>query len=82
MRVHQSCQNLENRCHRCRYSRTSNKEKQLSSYCYICHRDNEKGTMIQTVTNQYPHQYAHSYCLLLHKYWKIEQGAVKGNYIP
>lgn len=71
MRVHQNCQEMDNRCHRCRYGRTGNKEKLQTSYCYICNRDREKGAMIQTVTSSFPHRYAHNYCLLLHHFWTV-----------
>ena len=80
IRVHRTCQKVDNRCHRCRYGRTGNAEKKQSGYCYICNRECEKGLMIVTVTKRAPHRYAHNFCLLLHNLWKIEERACLGKY--
>lgn len=78
IRVHRHCQRLDNRCHRCRFSRTSNHEKSKTGYCYICQRPPEKGLMIVTVTNTSPHYFAHNFCLLVHSLWHLEDGEFKG----
>jgi hypothetical protein len=82
IRIHRHCQKVDNRCHRCRFGRTSNAEKSKTGFCYICRREREKGLMILTVTNRSPHYFAHNFCLLIHNLWRVEDGEFKGQHLP
>jgi len=76
--MHKFCQQIKSKCQRCKYFRKISEEKNQIKICKICQGNNEKGLLIQSIGEDGNEEYAHTFCLLVHNLWTIEDGSLKG----